>query len=199
MGARGRPGHLLAVEAASAFERALDFRVIEKMVDRLRDVALRPEIHENAAVVVEKKAGIEIGCGDDGGAGGEGVGERAAGDLLGIEVGRDVDVGGSEIADDFRLADIAIDEPNRVVESMIVHEPKQLFPIAFLLHPLHAGMSLADDDIAGIGMAQEDVGQGADGVLEAFSAGHEPEGGHYLAAREPEALLGLLFAFEGRR
>jgi len=112
VGAHGRPGHLLAVEAAPAFERALDLRVIEEVADCLPNLALRPEIHENAAVFVQKEAGIEIGCGDDGGAGGEGVGERAAGNLLGIEVGRDVDVGGSEIADDFRLADIAIDEPH---------------------------------------------------------------------------------------
>ena len=101
MGAHGGPGHLLAVEAAPAFERALNFRVIEKMVDRLSNVALRLEIHEDVAVVAKKESSVEIGRRDDGGAGGEGVGERAAGDLLGVEVGRDVDVRGGQVGGGF--------------------------------------------------------------------------------------------------
>ena len=197
VGAHGRPEHLLAVEAASAFESELDLRMIEQIADCLRDAALRPETDENAAIVVQKEASIQIGRGDDGGAGGEGVGERAAGDLLGIEVGRDVDIGGGEITDYLGLADIAIDEAHRVMKSMIVHELKQLFPVAFLLHPLYARMSLADDEIAGIGMAREDMRQSADRILEALASGHQPESGDHLAAREPEARLGLLLAFQG--
>ena len=76
---------------------------------------------------------------------------------------------------------------------MVVYELEKLFPIALLLHSLHAGVSLADNDIAGIGMVWQDVRQSADRVLEAFAPGHQSESGHHLAAREPEALFGLLF------
>ena len=101
--ARLRPRRLVRVRVRVVLQPCLQLGVVEQRGDGLRHLVGGPEPDQEPAVVGERLLRVEVRRGDDRLAGAERVGQRAAGDLVRVEVRRDVDVGGEQVLDDVLL------------------------------------------------------------------------------------------------
>src|SRR5205807_416759 len=87
-----RPGHAPAV-GGRALRQGEPSRFIAEQTDYLaRDRAGISPRHEDPAPLGQKLASVPVWGRDDGFARSEGIGQGPRGDLLGLEIGRDIDV-----------------------------------------------------------------------------------------------------------
>ena len=116
--ARLRPGELVRVGVGVRLQPRLQLRVVHQGVERRRRSAPAiAEVDQHAPVVGERFLGMQVGGGDDRLAGAEGVAQRAAGDLVRVEVGRDVDVARQQELDHVVLPQVLVHEGDVVADA----------------------------------------------------------------------------------
>ena len=112
-----RPLHAATVAGGAAAQRVAPLVVGQEIADgdadRIR-IAIR---HQHAAVVRRHLARVDVRRRDDGAARSHRVGQRARRALFGIQVGRDVDVGGAEEVVQLVLFDEAVVEHHVLVDA----------------------------------------------------------------------------------
>ena len=184
-----RPRCLVRVRVGVLLEPCLALGVIEDRVDRLRDALRRPEVDQDAPVLRERLLRVQVRRRDHRLARAQRVGQRAARDLVRVEVGRHVDVGGEQVLDDVLLVEVLVDEEHLVAETELVDELLQT--VAVLLASLleQFGVGLAGDQVERLGVAGHDRGHGLDRVLEALAGPDEAEGRDDRVPVEPELRL----------
>src|SRR5207249_855185 len=147
------------------------------------------ERNDDAAAIGEDLARVQVRRRDDRLPCPERIRQRAAGDLVRIEVGRDVDVRRQQVVDDLPLREVLVHELHvvRDTEALRDLDERVAVRLAGLLQEL--GVRLTDDEIERAGMRRDDLGHRLDDVLETLAGVHEPEGRHDLASLDAELPL----------
>ena len=115
-GDRG-PRHVAAVLGPARAHRAAPRVVAQKLGDRAGDGRRIAPGHEHAPPVGQQLAGVEVRRRDHGLARAERVGQRARGDLLLLEVRRDVDVGRREELGELAVAHEPVVEDDAALDA----------------------------------------------------------------------------------
>ena len=167
----------------------LQRRVVHQGVEGLGDLLRRTEVDQDASVVGERFLGMQIRRGDDGLAGAERVAQRAAGDLVRVEVRRDVDVARQQELDDVVLPQVLVHEGDVVADAQLLDDLDQLVAVLLAVAPQQFRMGLARDEVQRVGMLRGDGGHRLQDVLQPFARAHQAERRHDMAPVQAQLVL----------
>ena len=187
----GGPLHAAAVAGGAAAERVAPLVVGQEIADGDADgigIAIR---HQHAPVVRQHLARVDVGRRDDGAARSHRVGQRARGALFGIQVGRDVDIGGAEELVQLVLFDEAVVEHHVLVDAELSGPRFEHQTIGLALGILHVRMGGAQHDVDRGRAARHDRRQRVDHVLDALVRREQPERQQDHPSLDAEATLAL--------
>ncbi len=187
LGPRHAAAELVGVRAQVQHARRVPQQAQQALADALR-VA---ELDQHAARVAQQLLGVPVGRGDDGLAGAERVGERAAGDLLAVQVGRHVDVGRLEELAELLQRDEPAVEQHVALQAQVAGLALQAQAVALALLAQDVRVRGAQDDVAEVGELLHDGGQRTQGVLDALARAQQPERQQHLAPLHVELALVL--------
>jgi hypothetical protein len=153
-----RPEHAATVVGRAVAERE-PLRVVAQEIDDLAGdrLGVSPG-DQDPAPVDEELPRVQVGRGDHGLAGANGVGQRPGRDLLRLEIRGDVDVRGGKELDELALAHETIVEDDVGVHAQALRAKLQHEPVGFPLAFLHVGMRGSEHDIDGVWMLRDDRG-----------------------------------------
>src|SRR5882762_6669004 len=143
------PRHVLGIGKGRLLERSLAFRLVEHGVDRRRERGRVSKRDEESAVICEGFPSVQIGRGDDRLSRAKRICKGPAGDLLWVEVWRDVDVACQQQLDDVPLSHVFIDEGNVVLKSKALDSLDQLISIPLAIDATQLRMCLSRDQVKG--------------------------------------------------
>jgi hypothetical protein len=127
--ANARPGSFPSVGVGIPLEPPLERRVTKNAQRGHGQVIRAAEGHHQPALVGQSFHSVRIRRRDDRFAGAQSVGERATGDLLRVEIGRDVDVAGEQIVDDLGLGEVLVDEVDVMFEAALFDQLPELIAV----------------------------------------------------------------------
>ena len=179
----------MAVGIGLPFESPLEQRLLQDAQRRLGKLVLAAEIHQEAAVVGQHFRRVEVRRRDDRLPGPERVRKRTAGDLLRVQVGRDVHIAREQVVDDLWLGQILVDEGDVVLEPELLGERPERVSISLALAPHELRVRLADDQVQRPRSPATDRLHRPDHVLQALARVHEPEGGDERPPSQAELLF----------
>jgi len=167
---------------------ALGFVVqqVDHLFGQRRRVAER---NQHAALVGQHLFGVPVGGGDDRFARADGVGQRAGGDLAGVQVGCDVDVGRADELSQFLDANEAVVEDDLALDALLLGQPLQRQAVALAVVAQHVGVGRAEDDVDDVGVLFQDGRQGLDDRLDALVGRQQAEGQEHSLALHAKVVL----------
>jgi len=183
------PDHVAPEQVGSlAHGVALGFVVqqVNHLLGQRRRVAER---HHYAPLVGQHLFGVPIRSGDDRLARADGIGQRAGGDLAGVQVGSNVDVGRADELGQFFDADKAIVEDDLALDALLLGQPLQRQPVRFAVVAQDVGMGRAEDDVDDVGMLLQDGRQRLDNRLDALVSRQQAEGQQHRLALHAKVVL----------
>ncbi len=172
-------------EGVLAHLMALRF-VAEELDDGGRDGGGITERDEFAAAIGEQFLGVPVRGGDDRVAEAKGVGEGAGGDLGFAKVRSEVNIGGADETHQLFEFDEAVEEDDMLLDAEIGGETFEAPAIGLAFVADQVGVGLAEDDVHDVGEFANDVGEGAEGVFNAFVWREEAKGQEDLFSGDGE-------------
>ncbi len=186
-----RPLHV-APESGCPTAQLAAFSVVgEERYHLARDRAGITPRHQNAAVLGEDFACVPIRCRNRRLARANGIGQRARGDLFGLEVGRDVDVTSREKLGELGLADESVVENHVRVDAQLFRARFEHQPVHFAVVFAHVRMGRAQHDVKGLREALENRRQRIDDRLDALVRRKQSKGEDDQAPLDAQAILAL--------
>ncbi len=147
------------------------------------------EGNQHAPPVGQQLFGVPVRRRDDGLAAAERVGQRARGDLRGVEVGRDVNVGHADEFDQLVDLDEPVEKADVLLDAQVLGQPLEADPIAFPLLAEEVGMRCAQHDVNEVGILLEDRRHGAEHVLDPLVRRQQAERQGDILALDVELIL----------
>ena len=119
---------------------------------------------------------MPIGSRDHGLARSETICQRTGCDLGLVEIGSEIDIRRTNKLAEFGIFDVAVYEHHIPLHPQVACKLLERFSVTFSILAHKVGMRRAEDNVNNVGMLLNDLGQGSDGVLDAFSRREETEG-----------------------
>jgi hypothetical protein len=186
-----RPAHLAAVSGAPGPQRVAPRIVREEGRDRGADRGRVPPGHQDAAILGEQLARVDVRRRDDRAPRAHGVGERPGRALRGIQVRRDVDVGGAEELVQLFLADEPVVEDHVILDAEPPGLRLERHAIRLALVLAHVRVRGAEHDVDRVRPRRHDARQRLDDVLDALVGRQQPESQEHRAPVDAEPPLAL--------
>ena len=161
----------------------------QQAIDLTREGGDVAEVDQHAMAIRQDFGRVDVGRRNDRLADADGVGQRPARDLRGVEIGRRVDVGGLQIVEQFVMLDEAVDERDIVADAQLIGKRLQPIAIGLAFMRNEIGVGGAQHRIEQIGMPLRDRGQCLDDRLDALAGREQAEGQHDIASLPAEARL----------
>ena len=126
--------------------------------------------------------GVPVGRRHHGRARAHGVGERAAGNLRLVGVGRDVDGRGRQVVHQLSLGHELVDEHQVAVHAQLQGQQLKLLAVLLAGVAHHAGVGIAQHHVHHVRVAGHDGRQRPDNRFQPLVAAQQPEAEEYLPA-----------------
>ena len=183
------PDHLSAQHVGLLAHGVAARLIVEKRADFPSQGGRVTERHQHSPPVGQQLLGVPVRRGDDALAATKCIGQGPRGDLRGVEIRRDVDVGHADEFEQFVDLDEAVVEAYVGLDTQGLGQPLQADPVTLTLLSDQVGMGRPEHDVNEVGKFLEDRRHRAEHVLDPLVRGEQPERQRDVLALDPELVL----------
>lgn len=182
----GGPDHF-ASELISVMAGAVEsLGIVEISADAIGDRGRIAERHESAAVIGEQFGGVPVRRGDNRFAGTKHIGEGAGGDLRFVEIGGEIDVGGTDELGEIIERNETVVEDYVLFDATFFGESFEAESISFAFPGDEMRMGGTEDEIDDVGMTFDDGWERFNGIFNAFAGSKQAKSEQHHAAFNTE-------------
>ena len=192
------PGPLSAVIIGPATHTVEEDVVLQDADNGLAQGLGILEGNELTTVLGEQFFGSPVGGGDHGFARAYGKGQGAAGQLFAVDVGRDIEIRGTEDVVELFILDKAVIEPHVLVQSQSFDLSLQAEAIGLAFELEYIGMGHTQYHVHDRRIGLNDFGQGLDHVFDALVFAEQPKGQDGASSVQPEFVFVIIAVDKGQ-